>query len=166
MEDFCFTVSMWIHLVAWGPRGDMIWDQMESLVVIQVPCSYMTSQSDLLICLTISCPNTHKGQINIAGCDWLRRAGRWARWGDRARSAGVWRDTKSLLWCFSSRLLFVDEYVMCKQVNNSTWLQHGSCLFSLSLAPVKTSVNNTACCMCDKDEAEQIVVRWIFSVDH
>lgn len=58
-----------MQLVAQGPCRDMIWDQMGSLVVIQVPCSYMTSQSDLLIRLAISCPNTHRAQINMAGCD-------------------------------------------------------------------------------------------------
>lgn len=152
-----------MHLVARGQRGDVIRDQMESLVVIQVPCSYMTSQSDLLIRLTISCPNTHKGQINIAGRDWLQRAGRWGRWADQTRRFGVWRDRK--VCCDVSRLLFVDEYVMRKQVNNSTWLQHLSCLFFLSLSPAKTSVNNSACCICNKDETEQTVVRCIFFVD-
>lgn len=60
--------------VVWGSWGDMIGDQRESLVIIHVSCSYMTSQSDLLIHLCISCVSTHKHRINIADRDWLQRA--------------------------------------------------------------------------------------------
>lgn len=107
-----------------GPWGDVIRDQRGSLVVIQVPCSYMTSQSDLLIRLTISCPNTHKGQINIAGGDWLRWAGRWGRWADQRHCFGVNVMEKEKKDSDARRLLYVDDMyivnVMCKQVNNST----------------------------------------------
>lgn len=152
-----------MHLVARGPRGDVIRDQMGSLVVIQVPCSYMTSQSDLLIRLTISCPNTHKGQINIAGPRLTAAGGKVREVSGSDTPLWGWRDRK--VCCDVSRLLFVDEYVMREQVNNSTRLQHVSCLFFLSLSPAKTSVNNSACCICNKDETEQTVVRCIFFVD-
>lgn len=125
--------------VHWRPYGDMIWDQMGSLVVIQVPCSYMTSQSDLLIRLAISCPNTHKRPDQHCA-PWLTAVGGKVREVSRSDTlCRSWRDRKV---CCD----VVDEYVMCEQVNNSTWLQQGSCLFFLYLPPIKSTVNNSACC--------------------
>lgn len=48
--------------------------------------------------------------------------------------------------------------IMCKQVNNSTWLQHGSCLLSMFLSTVNISVNSAACCIYNRDDTEQIAV--------
>lgn len=127
---------------------------MGSLVVIQVPCSYMTSQSDLLIRFAISYPNTHKRPDQHCA-PWLTAVGGKVREVSRSDTPRQgWRDRKV---CCDSHLLSVDEYVMCEQVNNSTWLQQGSCLFFLYLTPVKSTVNNSACCICSKATTKQIV---------
>lgn len=141
-RDFFFTVFLWMQLVVWGPWGDMLWDQMGSLVVTQVPCSYMTSQSDLLISLTISWPNTHKGQINTAGCDWRQWAGSWGRWADLDCCFGVnvLEKCEEKVVMFLGCCLWLSMYIvniMCKQVNKSTWLQHGSCFLSMFLPSVE-----------------------------
>lgn len=149
-EIYFFTVLLWMQLVVWRLTADMIKDQIGSLVVTQVPCSYMTSQSDLLIRLTISCPNTHKGQINTAGLDWLQWAGRWRRWADLKCCSGVnvieislrkkaatFPGCCLLLWWISMYI----ENVMCKQVN----IQYGySLYFSLHWhSEVHDSVSST-----------------------
>ena len=98
--------------------------------------------------------------------------GRWGRWAGLRRcfEVNVWRKVwGKRLWCFSAVVSMYIANIMCEEVNNSTWLQHGSCLFALCFAlqwnSVKTSVNSSACCMYKRDDTHMQIAIDIFVVD-
>lgn len=145
-----------MHVCTVGPCGDMIWDQMGSPVVIQVPCSYTTSQSDLLIR-----PHYKLSKLTLRPdqhfTPWLTTVGGGGegRWAGQRRCAGVWQGRE--VCCDVSQLRFVDEHVMCKRVNNSARLRRGICLFLLSPPHAAMStVNSSACCISSKAGGKQI----------
>lgn len=134
----CWVIpfNMAMNVCTVGPCGAMIRDQIGSPVVIQVPCFYATSQSDLLICPHYKLPKLTK-RPDQHFTVWLTEVSR--------SEMLVLTGERSL--CDVSRLRFVDEHVMCKWVNNLSRLRRGICLFIPSLPHAAMSTaNSSACC--------------------
>lgn len=99
------------------------------------PSTLQAAQTD------VKARSTFHGNIDRSG-----REG-WRGWAGQRRCVRVWQRRE--VCCNVSRLLFVDEHVMCKQVNNSARLQRGICLFFPYLPYTEMSiVNSSACCIC------------------